>query len=59
MGKILGSWSGMRQYLEQDMLAKCLHGRVRYNCTSYVGMDGWRIFEISKRAAPCSALSKT
>ncbi len=46
MGKILGSWSGMRQYLEQDMLAKCLHGRVRYNCTSYVGMDGWRIFEI-------------
>lgn len=46
MGKILGSWSGMRKYLEQEMLAECLRGRVRYNCTSYVGMDGCRIFEI-------------
>lgn len=46
MGKILGSWSGMRKYLEQEMLAECLHGRVRYNCTSYVGMDGCHIFEI-------------
>lgn len=46
MGKILGSWSGMRKYLEQEMLAKCLHGRVRYNCTTYVGMDGCHIFEI-------------
>ncbi len=46
MGKILGSWSGMRKYLEQEMLAKCLHGRVRYNCISYVGMDGCHIFEI-------------
>jgi len=46
MGKILGSWSGMRKYLEQEMLAECLRGRIRYNCTSYVGMDGCRIFEI-------------
>ena len=46
MGKILGSWSGMRKYLEQEMLAECLCGRVRYNCTSYVGMDGCHIFEI-------------
>lgn len=46
MGKILGSWSGMRKYLEQEMLAECLHGRIRYNCTSYVGMDGCCIFEI-------------
>lgn len=46
MGKILSSWSGMRKYLEQEMLAECLHGRVRYNCTSYVGMDGCHIFEI-------------
>lgn len=46
MGKILGSWSGMRKYLEQKMLAECLHGRVRYNCTTYVGMDGCHIFEI-------------
>lgn len=46
MSKILGSWSGMRKYLEQEMLAECLCGRVRYNCTAYVGMDGCRIFEI-------------
>lgn len=46
MGKILGSWSGMRKYLEQEMLAESLRGRVRYGCTSYVGMDGCYIFEI-------------
>ncbi|WP_146021727.1 hypothetical protein [Anaerotruncus massiliensis (ex Togo et al. 2019)] len=46
MKKALGSWSGMRKYLEQEMLADCLHGRVRYSCTSYVGMDGCRVFEI-------------
>ena len=41
MGKALGSWSGMRKYLEQEMLADSLHGRIRYGCTSYVGMDGF------------------
>ncbi len=46
MGKILGSWSNMRKYLEKEMLAESLHNRVRYNCTSYVGMDGCRIFEV-------------
>ena len=46
MGKILGSWSGMRKYLEQDMLADSLRGRIKYGCTAYVGMDGCRIFEI-------------
>ncbi len=46
MAKILGSWSGMRKYLEQDMLADALKGRVRYGCTAYVGMDGCRIFEV-------------
>ena len=46
MGKILGSWSGMRKYLEQDMLADTLKGRVRYGCTSYVGMDGCHVFDI-------------
>lgn len=46
MGKILGSWSGMRKYLEQDMLADSLKGRIRYGCTSYTGMDGCHIFEI-------------
>ena len=39
MRKILGSWSGMRKYLEEDMLARSLRGRVRYGCTRYVGMD--------------------
>ena len=46
MGKILGSWSGMRKYLEQDMLANSLRGRIRYGCTTYVGMDGCHIFEV-------------
>lgn len=46
MSKILGSWSGMRKYLEQEMLTKNLHDRIRYNCTTYVGMDGCKIFEI-------------
>ena len=46
MGKILGSWSGMRKYLETEMLAPSLRGRIRYQCTSYVGMDGTRVFEL-------------
>ncbi len=46
MGKILGSWSGMRKYLEQDMLANSLQGRIRYGCTTYAGMDGCRFFEV-------------
>lgn len=46
MGKTLGSWSGIRRYLEHDMLAECLHGRIRYGCTTYIGMDGCHIFEM-------------
>lgn len=46
MGKILGSWSGMRKYLEQEMLAECLNGRIRYGCTTYPGMDDCKVFEI-------------
>lgn len=46
MSKILGSWSGMRKYLEQEMLAESLHGRIRYGCTTYTGMDDCHIFEI-------------
>ena len=46
MGKTLGSWSGMRKYLEQEMLAPTLQGRLRYGCTAYVGMDGCHIFEV-------------
>lgn len=41
-----GSWSGMRKYLEKEMLAKSLKDRVRYNCTTYKGMDSFRIFEV-------------
>lgn len=44
--KKLGSWSGMRKYLEKEMLAASLQGRVRYNCTRYVGMDCCHIVEI-------------
>lgn len=32
--------------LRKEMLAESLKGRVRYGCTTYVGMDGCRIFEI-------------
>ncbi|GLB25251.1 hypothetical protein LXJ15735_14920 [Lacrimispora xylanolytica] len=46
MGKVLGLWSGMRKYLEQEMLTDSLYGRIRYNCTIYVGMDGCHIFEV-------------
>lgn len=46
MSKVLGSWSGMRKYLEQEMLADCLKKHVRYNCTTYVGMDGCKVIEV-------------
>lgn len=46
MGKILGSWSGMRKYLEEEMLADALKGRIRYGCTSYAGMERECIFDI-------------
>ena len=46
MKKALGSWSGMRKYLEKEMLAESLKGRVRYNCTRYVGMDDCHVFEV-------------
>ena len=46
MSKILGSWSGMRKYLEQEMLTDSLKGRIRYGCTTYPNMDGCYIFEL-------------
>lgn len=46
MKKALGSWSAMRKYLEQEMMASSLCGRIRYNCTTYVGMDGFCVFEV-------------
>ncbi len=46
MSKVLGSWSGMRKYLEQEMLADSLKNQVRYRCAAYVGMDGCHVFEV-------------
>jgi len=43
---ILGSFSGMRKYLEKEMLTESLKGRIRYHCTRYVGMDDCHIFSI-------------
>ena len=57
MSKAEKSWSGMRKYLEQDMLAPSLSGRVRYDCAAYPGgnsairfqvfVDGQRISHFS------------
>ena len=47
MAKALGSWSGMRRYLEREMLAESLAGRVRYGCTHYTGMDNDRVFTVA------------
>lgn len=46
MSKINSSWSGMRKYLEEDILCDALKGRIRYNCTKHKGMDGTGLFEI-------------
>lgn len=42
----LASWGKLRKYLEQEMIADSLKGRIRFNCTSYPNMDGMHIFEI-------------
>jgi len=36
----------MRKYLEKEMLAETLRGRVQYICTVYPGMDNFNTFEI-------------
>jgi len=36
----------MKKYLERDMLAESLKGRVKYYCSSYRGMDDLKIFEV-------------
>lgn len=43
---IMGSWSAMRKYLENEMLCNSLKGRVRYNLTTYSNMDRCGHFEI-------------
>lgn len=46
MNRIMGSWSGMRNYLEQEMLADSLKGRVQYFCNSFRKTDGFELMEI-------------
>ena len=52
MAKALGSWSGMRKYLESDMLASTLKGRIRYSCTTFVGYSrcGYNILRLRMSA---------
>lgn len=57
MSKALSSWSGMRKYLEHEMLSPSLHGRVRYGCTEYAGMDGCHIFEVFVDGKPVKRFS--
>lgn len=57
MTKSLSSWSGMRKYLEQEMLSPCLHDRIRYGCTEYAGMDGCHIFEVFVDGKPVKRFS--
>lgn len=53
MGKALGSWSGMRKYLEQEMLAPVLRGRIRYACRTY----HFNLFEIYIDSNPVKQFS--
>lgn len=46
MSKIMGSWSAMRKYLENEMLCDSLKGRVRYFLTKYPNMDDCGHFEV-------------
>ena len=46
MPKAEKSWSGMRKYLEQEMLAPALAGRVRYDCAAYPGMQHGIRFQV-------------
>ena len=57
MGKILGSWSGMRKYLEEEMLHPALRGMIRYDCTAYVGMDGCRVITMFVEGKPFKRFS--
>lgn len=57
MSKALGSWSGMRKYLEQDMISECLRGRIRYGCTTYIGMDDCKVFEVCIDGNPVKRFS--
>lgn len=47
----------MRNYLEKEMLADALQGRIRYGCTRYVGMDTCHIFEVYVDGIPFKQFS--
>lgn len=52
------SWSGMRKYLEEEMLADSLKNRIRYSCTKFVGMDGGGLFRIFVDKKPVKDFSR-
>ena len=47
-----GSWSGMRKFLEQDILAECLRGRIRYNCPGGVNLYEFHRIEVCVDGKP-------
>ena len=52
------SWSGMRKYLEEDMLADSLKNRIRYSCTKFPGMDGGGLFRVFVDKKPVKDFSR-
>lgn len=46
MKKMTDSWIGMRHYLEKEMLAECIKGRIRWDCTIFPGTLTASSFEI-------------
>ena len=46
MGNAMENWCGMRNFLEQDMLAECLKGRVRWDCIEFPGLESATAFEV-------------
>ena len=57
MSKAQKSWSGMRKYLEKEMLAESLKGRVSYFCSTFVGMDGCGMFAVKVDNVPVKQFS--
>lgn len=57
MPKAEKSWSGMRRYLEREMLAPALRGRVRYDCAAYPGMQHGIRFQVFVDGRPVRQFS--
>lgn len=43
---MMSSWNGMRGYLEGEILADSLKGRVRWECANLAGMNSISAFEV-------------